>query len=194
MFFRQKVSTIPAAVRYHFGKENFVKIKPLVFLACVVLLTAYVVRSSTGNHEFVRTGSRAPEFTVRNLEGKEAALSDFRGRLVFLNFWRTDCAPCAAEMPDMEIVSRVFKERRFQMMPVSLDVDEEDVFRFYREHKLTMPSYMDPGDNVSPKFNITGTPETFLIDADGNVVRYYVGQQRWASPEMLAQLERLIPD
>jgi len=171
-----------------------VRIKPLVFVACVVALTVYVFSSGIGRHELVRKGSRAPEFRVRNQEGREAALSDFRGKLVFLNFWRTDCAPCATEMPDMEVVSRVFRERKFQMMPVSLDADEEDVFRFYREHKLTMPSYLDPGESVSSKFNITGTPETFLIDGNGDVVEYYVGQRRWASPEMLAQLERLIPE
>ena len=79
-------------------------------------------------------------------------------------------------------------------MPVSLDIDDKEVSRFYCEHDLTMPRYMDPGENVSSKFNITGTPETFLIDGKGNVVRYYIGQQPWASPEMLAQLEKLIPE
>jgi peroxiredoxin len=171
-----------------------VNIKPLAFLAGVLLLTVYVLVSCTRTHELVREGSKAPDFKVRNQAGKEVALEEFRGKLVFLNFWRTDCAPCAAEMPDMEIVSRVFRERKFQMMPVSLDIDEEEVARFYREHKLTMASYLDPGENVSSKFNITGTPETFLIDGEGNVVRYYIGAQRWASPEMLAQLEKLIPE
>jgi peroxiredoxin len=171
-----------------------VKIKPLVFLVSAALLVVYALQAGTGRHELVREGSKAPDFSVRNQEGKETALSEFRGRLVFLNFWRTDCAPCAAEMPDMEVVSRVFKGRNFQMMPVSTDADTEEVSRFYREHKLTMPSYIDPGENVSSKFNITGTPETFLIDGNGNVVRYYVGARRWASPEMLAQLEKLIPE
>src|SRR5262245_7363282 len=130
---------------YQGCKETFVNIKPLAFLACVLLLAPYVLFSCTGTHELVREGSKAPGFKVRNQAGKEIALEDLRGKLVFLNFWRTDCAPCAAEMPDMEIVSRVFKERKFQMMPVSLDIDEEEVTRFYREHKLTMASYMDAG-------------------------------------------------
>lgn len=121
------------------------------------------------------------------------SLRDFQGSLVFLNFWQTDCAPCAAEMPDMEIMSRVFKGKRFQMMPVSLDVDESEVFRFYGEHSLTMPAYMDPGKNAASKYSITGTPETFIIDGEGTVVRYYIGQQDWASPQMLAQLEKMIP-
>ena len=66
--------------------------------------------------------------------------------------------------------------------------------RFYEKHNLTMPAYLDPGQNVSTRSSMSSaTPETFLIDGEGNVARYYVGERRWASPKMLAQLEKMIP-
>ena len=90
----------------------------------------------------------------------------------------------------MEIVQRTFKGRKFQMMPVSLDMEPGDVARFYKERGLTMPAYLDPGQNVSARYDILGTPETFLIGPDGIVAKYYIGPQPWASQKMLAQLDR----
>jgi len=159
----------------------------------VTLLTAYVLRSGAGGNPLTRKGSKAPEFTLKTAEGQQVSLRDFRGNVVFLNFWRTDCVPCAAEMPDMETVSRVFKGKKFHMMPVSLDIEPSAVSRFYNEHNLTMPAYLDPGMNVASRYDILGTPETFIIDSEGTVAQYYIGPQKWASPEMLARLDKLIP-
>jgi peroxiredoxin len=169
------------------------QIKPLVFIACVMLSVAYIFHSGMGSDPLVRKGSKAPDFTLKTLDGKEVSLSDFRGSVVFLNFWRTDCPPCVAEMRDMELVQKVFKGRKFQMMPVSLDMDTSDVAAFYREKGLTMPAYLDPGQNVSDLYKVAATPETFLIGSDGTVAKFYIGQQPWASPEVLAQLESMIP-
>ena len=59
-------------------------------------------------------GSIAPDFTLKSLDGREVSLSDFRGSVVFLNFWRTDCVPCAAEMPDMEAFRECSREESFR--------------------------------------------------------------------------------
>ena len=72
-----------------------------------------------------------------------------------------------SEMPDMETVSRVFKGKKFQMMPVSLDIDSNAVSRFYRENNLTMPAYLDPDMNVASLYGVLGTPEIFIIDSEG---------------------------
>jgi len=170
-----------------------VNTKPLVFLACVTLLTAYAVRSGEGGNPLIREGSEAPEFSLETADGQRVSLKGFRGSVVFLNFWRTDCVPCAAEMPEMETVARVFKGRNFHMMPVSLDIKSSEVSRFYREHSLTMPAYLDPDMNVASLYDVHGTPETFIIDGEGTVAQYYIGPQKWASPQMLARLDKLIP-
>jgi peroxiredoxin len=170
------------------------RLKPFVFLTCVAGLVACVLLFGAGSTALVRAGSRAPEFTVTNLEGEEVSLDNLRGRVVFLNFWRTDCPPCAAEMPDLELVAKQFRGRNFEMMVVSLDLEADDVSRFYRARNLTMPAFFDPHQKVAAKYNITGTPETFVIDSEGNVAKYYIGQQRWTSPKMLAMLDEMIPN
>ena len=105
------------------------RLKPIVFffiVAAVALL--FVLRKPVT--KIVNVGDLAPEFTatdmngnemfvVKDENGKELKLSDYRGNVVFLNFWYTTCPPCIQEMPDMEIVNRVFKDRKFKMMPIS---------------------------------------------------------------------------
>ena len=170
------------------------RLKPVVFLAVVTALVAYIFLSGAGSTALVRAGSEAPTFIVKNLEGEEVSLDDLKGRVVFLNFWRTDCPPCAAEMPDMELLAQRFNGRKFAMMPVSLDLDAEAVSRFYSARRLTMPAFFDPHQRIADKYHITGTPETFVIDSEGKVARYYIGPQHWTSPQMLAMLEEMVPN
>ena len=168
--------------------------KPVVFLTVVAALVTYIFVSGAGTLAGVGEGRLAPTFTVKNLAGEAIALADMKGRVVLLNFWRTDCAPCAAEMPDMELVATHFKGRKFEMMPVSLDSDADAVARFYREQNLTMPAYHDPYKRVAGKYNVRATPETFLIDSNGKIAKYYIGPKQWASPQMLAVLNAMIPE
>jgi peroxiredoxin len=76
-------------------------------------------------------------------------LSDYRGKLVFLNFWATWCLPCVEEMPEMETLKNTFKDRKFQMLAVSVDTDWDVVKKFYKEHNLTIPAGLDPGHQIS---------------------------------------------
>jgi peroxiredoxin len=168
--------------------------KPLLFFIGVGVFVAWIFFSGTGSSAPVRAGSRAPTFTVKNLEGEEVSLNDLKGRVVFLSFWRTDCSPCAAEMPNLEFLAKTFSGRKFAMMPVSLDLDSGNVSRFYSERYLTMPAFLDPHQSVADRYNITGTPETFVIDSEGNVAKYYLGPQSWTSPRMVAMLDGMIPE
>jgi peroxiredoxin len=170
------------------------RIKPFVFLAVVAALVAYILASGAGRGTWIYEGGRAPAFKVRNLQGKEVSLEDLTGRVVFLNFWSTDCPPCAAEMPDLERVAKTFEGRKFEMMAVSLDINKEDVARFYRERNLTMPAYLDPHKKAAGKYNVRLTPESFVIDSNGTVAKYYVGRHAWTSPPMLAMLDEMIPE
>jgi peroxiredoxin len=170
------------------------RIKPFVFLTIVAALVAYILASGAGRGTWVHEGGRAPAFKVRNLAGEEISLEDLQGRVVFLNFWATDCPPCVAEMPDLNRVAKTFAGRKFEMMAVSTDINKEDVARFYRERNLTMPAYVDPHKKVARKYNVRFTPESFVIDSEGNVAKYYIGPYAWSSPSMLAMLDEMIPE
>lgn len=140
-----------------------------------------------------RTGYDAPDFTLPDLQGKPHRLSDFRGRVVFLNLWATWCPPCRLEMPSMEALYRRLRHRDLVMLAVAEDAGgAAAVAPFVREVGLTFPVLLDPEATLSPRYGATGYPETFIIDRDGRVVNHTIGPQDWDSEEMVAYFEQLL--
>ena len=134
----------------------------------------------------------APDFSLPDMAGKSQRLSDYRGKVVFLNFWATWCVPCVEEAPEMEKLNARLKDRKFQMLTVAIDTDWKPVNEFYAVHNLTLPVFLDPGQQIARGlYKITGVPETFLIDANGHVVRHTFGEH-WADPRIVSYIESLI--
>lgn len=140
-----------------------------------------------------RTGYEAPDFTLPDLQGRSHRLSDFRGKVVFLNLWATWCPPCREEMPSMEALYRRLKDRGFVVLAVAEDEGGAAVVGpFVTEMQLTFPVLLDPGATLSPRFGATGYPETFIIDRTGRVVNHTIGPAAWHSGEMVAYFEQLL--
>ena len=167
------------------------RIKPILFFGAVGLIAGYLVYKQADPNE-VKVGKPAPDVVVKDQSGKHMKLSELRGNLVFLNVWATDCAPCVQEMPDMEVLNRRFQDRKFKMVTVSIDTDWKPVTEFFERYRLTLPVYLDPGRSVYNAFHLTGTPETFLIDRNGIILKHTIGADRWASDALLAYVDKLI--
>jgi peroxiredoxin len=166
-------------------------LKPIAFFAVVAAAALFFVLRKPES-TLVNVGDMAPDFTVKDPDGKEHKLSDYRGNVVFLNFWYTTCEPCRQEMPDMELVNRTFQDRKFKMIPVSVDTNFDDVKRFYKDYKLSMPMFLDPGKRVAGRYNVYKFPETYLIDGNGVVLKHYIGGKTWSSLTYLNAIEDFI--
>jgi len=141
----------------------------------------------------VEPGSEAPDFTLRDLSGKDVALSDFRGKVVLLNFWGTFCPPCRAEMPALENVYRELKDRGFVVLAVSIDRSEKDARSFIAAEHSTFPVLLDSEKKVYyGKYATFALPLSYLIDTKGRVVEKYFGRQAWDSAEMKETIIKLI--
>jgi peroxiredoxin len=107
----------------------------------------------------------AQDFGLPNLRGDYVRLSDYRGKVVFLNIWATWCPPCREEMPSMESLYQRLKGRDFEMLAVSIDREGEKVVRpFAAKYGLTFPALLDPDSKTSRLCGLTGIPESFIID------------------------------
>jgi cytochrome c biogenesis protein CcmG, thiol:disulfide interchange protein DsbE len=166
------------------------RIRSVVFIVVVSAIAA-VLLYSQADPVGVKEGERAPEFAVRD-GARELRLSDLRGDVVFLNFWASWCAPCVEEMPDMELIHRAFRDRKFRMIAVSADAEKRTVTDFLEQQGLTLPAYVDAKRKISEKYGVFAFPETFIIDATGRVVKHYIGPRRWARPEEMRSLDSMI--
>jgi len=135
----------------------------------------------------------APDFTLSDVEGRPVRLREFRGKLVFVNFWATWCPPCRLEMPGMEQLYQTFKQTDFAMLALSIDRQGAQVVApFMKELKLTFPALIDHKTEVARQYGLRGLPTTYLIDREGRLVRKLIGAHEWDEPQMLDFLTRVL--
>lgn len=124
---------------------------------------------STGNHPM------APDFTLTDLNGRQLSLSDYKGKVVLLDFWATWCGPCRIEIPGFVQLQDRYRAQGFAVIGLSLDDGPDPVREFYREFKMNYPVAMGD-EKVSELFGgIFGLPTTFLIGRDGRIYSKHVG-------------------
>jgi thiol-disulfide isomerase/thioredoxin len=126
---------------------------------------------------------QAPNFTLEDLSGKPLSIKDFKGKVVFLNFWATWCVPCREEMPLMEILHREYKDQGMEMVAVNFREDKKEVRKFFAELGLSFKSLMDSGGDVSDKYGAWSLPLTYIIDRKGEFVGKTVGDRKWDSED-----------
>ncbi len=143
-------------------------------------------------------GHRAPDFVLRDLQGRSVQLSRvLQEKAVLLNFWATWCPPCRAEMPLMEEAYRAFKGRGLEILAVSVDTGREEavapkVKAFMEELRLTYPALLGLGGETVRAYRLRGLPTTFLIDRTGIVRAMEIGFRNWASLVARKRIEELL--
>jgi peroxiredoxin len=140
--------------------------------------------------EVASVGSSAPEFELEDAKGTLWRLSDLKGKVVFMNFWATWCTSCKAEMPYKESLYEIMQGKPFQMLGMLFKDDPENLDEYYKIQKVSPPTLIDPGNEVSRRYGLTGVPETFIIDKDGIIRERLVGPREWDSPEVMAKIEK----
>ena len=138
-------------------------------------------------------GIPAPDFSVRTLEGKQIKLSEFKGKVVLLNFWATWCPPCRAEMPSIETLYQRYKPKAsFQILAVSVQEEPSVVKTFLAQNPYSFPIALDPTGEAAQLYGIRGIPTTFIIDQKGTLQGALVGGKDWATPQVYDLIDALL--
>lgn len=150
-------------------------------------------KRSTLERGVVKVGDEAPNFTLRDLTGKVMSLSQFRGKVILLNFWATWCGPCRIEMPAMEQLYQTFPRREFEILAVSTDAQGAVVTRpFQQQMGLTFPILHDSEYRTGLVYGARTLPITFMLDRQGIVRQKIFGARDWASPEARELIHELM--
>jgi len=135
----------------------------------------------------------ASDFTLKDLDGNDVSLHQFRGKYLLINFWATWCGPCKIEMPSLEQLYRQFKSERFDMLGISNDMFGKRVVKPYiLAKKITFPMLLDQRMTVSRQYGIVSLPTTILIDPQGIIIGVLQGAENWSDPETLLYFESLL--
>jgi peroxiredoxin len=127
------------------------------------------------------------------LSGPSIRLTDYRGRVVLLNFWATWCPACQSEMPAMERLYQAFKDRGFALLAISIDADGRSAVEpFVRERMFTYPIGLDPKMAIADRYGVRALPTTVVVDRKGNLVARAVGPREWDAPEAHALVQFLL--
>ncbi len=144
--------------------------------------------------------AQAVEFTAPDKDGRMVSLSSFRGKVVFVNFWQSQCRPCIEEMPGMEKLARKLAGKPFAMLALASEPSYTQVARFFRGGEPAMTVLLDPPGEETPVGDISlryGTekwPETYLIDKRGVVRYYYVNKRNWGHANAERCLKALLEE
>lgn len=140
----------------------------------------------------------APDFTLTDQYGNTHTLSDYKGKVIFLNFWATWCAPCRSEMPDIQALYEKYGENSEDVivlgvirpntgMPGDKEKTEEEIAAYLKDEGYTYPSVMDSTGAAFGPYGITAYPTTFMIDKEGNLLGYVRGAITMEMMESIVQ-------
>lgn len=129
-------------------------------------------------------------FQLKNLNGETVSLESFKGKVIFLNIWATWCAPCIAEMPDIQSLYDKIDKENIVFVMLSIDSSEEKAKKFIEKKGFTFPTYM-AASRVPDLFRVPTIPTTFVINKNGQVASKNVGMANYDKKSFQEFLERL---
>ena len=148
------------------------KIIGSLLLFLLIAMAFYQVMNQPDTPVDAEAGNRAVDFTLKDPDGMEIALSDYKGKKVLLNFWATWCNPCKKEMPDMEKLHQ--SDPDVAVLAVNIDSDK-DIKGFMDKLNLTFPTVLDVKGDINKKYNVVSIPTSFFINEEGVIKKKVVG-------------------
>lgn len=141
---------------------------------------------------FSANAKTAPDFNLENRAGEPVKLSDYRGKVVLLDFWASWCIPCRASFPWMNAMQRKYQARGLQVVTVNLDKETEEKERFLNKYHAGFVVLSDKQGLTPSTYNVLGMPTSLVIDREGNIVFRHIGYQASKAEEYEAIIKKAL--
>lgn len=141
-----------------------------------------------------KTPIAAPDFQLKDPAEKQVSIKEFRGKVVFLNFWATWCAPCVEEMPAIEKLHRELETDGLVVLAVNFQEGPNRVKEFFTKHKLTFTPLMDRDGKVAELYQAWALPVSIIINKRGEIAGKAMGARDWDSDESIQLFRKLIAE
>ncbi len=164
--------------------------RPVAWFGLAVLLSLFM-GSMTGCKRHAHLGQKAPDFSVVDSFGRQRTLASYHGRVLVLNFWASWCPPCVEETPALNTLHQELAGRPISILAISVDQDGQAYRKFLKSYQVQFPTARDPQALIAQRYGTVKYPESYIIDAQGHMMRKVVGAYDWSRPQMLRFLKDL---
>ena len=137
-------------------------------------------------------GGPAPNLALKDMEGRTHELTDYRGKVVLVNFWATWCEPCRQEMPSMQRLSEKLAGKPFVVLAVNVDEPESRVRNFLNQTRFDLPVLLDVNKAATRQWGARLLPVTFIVGRDGRVRYRVLGDMDWSSTKAVSVISELL--
>ncbi|MEW6675678.1 MAG: TlpA disulfide reductase family protein [Nitrospirota bacterium] len=144
--------------------------------------------------KFAKTGSAAPEFTLKDINNKNVSLSDYRGKVVVIEFWATWCPACRASIPELVTVYNKYMDKDFTILAISINEGQDvqkKLVAFAKEFGMTYPVLL-ADMNTTFQYGVNSIPHTFIVDKESIIKNQYLGYQQGISETLSKEIEGLL--
>ncbi|MCM8768663.1 MAG: TlpA family protein disulfide reductase [Candidatus Omnitrophica bacterium] len=117
----------------------------------------------------------APDFSLKSLTGKTVKLSDYKGKVVVLNFWASWCPPCRREIPDFVKVHQAYRGEGVEFIGIAIDEKIEDIKKIVEQNRVEYPIVLGDEKVQSLYGGINAVPTTFFVNQEGRIIRKKIG-------------------
>jgi thiol-disulfide isomerase/thioredoxin len=162
-------------------------------LAALALLLGVVSNVSGAAELKPWGGDPGPLFALRDANGREHRLEDYRGKVVLLNFWATWCEPCRNEMPSLDRLGKALAGQPFAILAIDLGESDAAVKRFLEQVPVGFPVLLDRDMAVAKGWSVRLLPVTIVLDAEGYPRYRAIGEVEWDAPSVEKRLRALLP-
>jgi peroxiredoxin len=154
------------------------KYRPLVTRAAVLLLCLWIIScAQTNSDDSGLTGKPATDFSLSGIDNATVKLSDFKGKVVVVDFWATWCPPCRESLPNLNRLSNdaTLAARGLKVLAVNTQESAEAVKAFLQANHYTLPVLLDTDGSAEHAYSVTGLPTTLVVGRDGTIKYASVG-------------------
>ncbi len=137
-------------------------------------ISAVIFFSVSCKEESAQIGQPAPEIAAFDLQGNKASLSDWQGKTVLINFWSETCGACIAELRTLQQWAEKYPNQ-VQLVAMNIDGEKTDTQAIVTKRQLTLPIFKDQMKITAERYQLVGTPTSFVIDPSGKVIYKFEG-------------------
>lgn len=143
----------------------------------------------------LETGTVAPDFILKNLNGDDVQLSQFRGKVVLIDFWAVFCKPCVIALPKIQEIHKKYNDKELVVLAINVSEDKNKIQKFIEENGYTFQVLLDSGNmNVQKNYGVIGIPHTYIIDKQGKVAYSRIGYGQGSEKPLISEIDKLLKE